>query len=213
MDRLNDVTQMIATYTDQLERYEALSTWSALLTVICILAIIIFAGSLIVKGSNARDVDREGYSFVLTCLFLMIPSITTLYLYIFTMNMRKVALFRGYLGFLENQWNVLVGSDMMRFDLQIIDRYFSPQVFPVNGLGPAVMTVFLIFSFVLGFGMALHFAGRLQTRVARKGLKLVICVLGIVCLLFNGMCCYYLTINDAVVNSVLESCGEARALE
>lgn len=207
MDMLSDVAQMIATYTEQLERYEALSTWCALLTVICILAVIIFAGSLIVKGRNGKDTDREGYHFVLTCLFLTIPSITTLYLYIFAMNMRKVALFRGYLGFLENQWNVLAGSDIMRFNLQIIDRYFSPQVFPVNGLGPAVMALFLALSLVFGFGMAIHFAGRLQTPAMKRGLKLLTCVLGVICLLFNGMCCYYLTTNDAVLHSVLESCG------
>lgn len=207
MDMLSDVAQMIVTYTEQLERYEALSTWCALLTVICILAVIIFAGSLIVKGRNGKDTDREGYHFVLTCLFLTIPSITTLYLYIFAMNMRKVALFRGYLGFLENQWNVLAGSDIMRFNLQIIDRYFSPQVFPVNGLGPAVMALFLALSLVFGFGMAIHFASRLQTPAMKRGLKLLTCVLGVICLLFNGMCCYYLTTNDAVLHSVPESCG------
>lgn len=207
MDMLSDVAQMIVTYTEQLERYEALSTWCALLTVICILAVIIFAVSLIVKGRNGKDTDREGYHFVLTCLFLTIPSITTLYLYIFAMNMRKVALFRGYLGFLENQWNVLAGSDIMRFNLQIIDRYFSPQVFPVNGLGPAVMALFLALSLVFGFGMAIHFASRLQTPAMKRGLKLLTCVLGVICLLFNGMCCYYLTTNDAVLHSVLESCG------
>lgn len=213
MEMRNDVAQMIAVYTEQLERYETLSTWCALLTVICILTVIIFAGSLIVKGSGGQDVDREGYHFVLTCLFLTIPSIATLYLYIFAMNMRKVALFRGYLGFLENRWNALAGSGMMRFDLQIIDRYFSAKAFPVNGMGPAVMMLFLALSFVFGFGMAIHFAGRLRTTALRKGLKLLTCVLGVVCLLFNGMCCYYLTTNDAVVNSVLESCGAERLPE
>lgn len=102
---------MITTYTEQLERYEALSIWCALFTVICILDVILFTGYLIVKGRDGQIVDREGYHFVLTCLFLSIPFITTLYLYIFAMNMRKVALFRGYLIFLENQWNVLAGSE------------------------------------------------------------------------------------------------------
>lgn len=206
MDMLNDVAQMIDSYTGQIERYESLSTWCAVFTVICIFAVILFAGSLIVKSSDRRDGNRDGYHFVLTCLFLTIPSITTLYLYIFAMNMRKVALFRGYLGFLENRWNVLAGSNTMLFDLQIIDQFFSPKVFPVNGLGPAVMALFLALSFVFGFGMAMYFAGRLWNLAARKGLKLLICVLGIVCLLFDGICCYYLTTNDAVVKSVLESC-------
>lgn len=213
MDRLNDIVQMIVTYTEQIERYESLSTWCALLTIICILAVFIFTASLIVKNNGRSDCGREGYNLVLSGLFLTIPSITTLYLYTFAMNMRKVALFRGYLSFLENQWNAIADSEMMLFDSRIINKFFSSQTFLVNGLGPAVMTVFLVLAVVLGFGLSFYFACKLQNTTAKKGMKLLTCVLGIVCILFNGICCYYLTTNDSVVKEVLEDCQTGLFLE
>lgn len=206
MDRLNDITQMIGFYTEQIERYESLSTWCALLIIICILAVLMFAGSLIVKNNGKNDCDREKYNLILSGLFLTIPSITTLYLYTFAMNMRKVALFRGYLSFLEKQWNTMAGAEMMLFDSQIIDKFFSPQAFPVNGLGPAVMSLFLVLSAVLGFGLCFYFTCKVQSPTVRKSMKLLACVLGIACILFNGLCCYYLTTNDSVVKAVLEDC-------
>lgn len=206
MDRLNDIVQMISSYTEQIERYESLSTWCALLTIMCILAVLFFAGSLIVKRNGKKDRDREGYNLILSGLFLIIPSITTLYLYIFAMNMRKVALFRGYLSFLENQWNDMAGVEVMLFDARIINKFFSPQAFLVNGLGPVVMTLFLALSVALGFGLSFYFVCKLQNSTAKKGMKILICVLGIVCILFNGICCYFLTTNDSVVKSVLEDC-------
>ena len=197
---------MIISYTEQVERYESLSTWCALLTMICILAAIIFACSLIWRSSGRSDCGGDRHSLVLSGLFLTIPSMTTLYLYTFAMNMRKVALFRGYLAFLENQWNALASSETMLFDSLLIDKFLSPGTFLVNGLGPAVMALFLALSAVIGFGLAYYFACKIQHAAARKGVKLLVCTLGIVCILFNGLCCYYLTTNDSVVKEVLEDC-------
>ncbi|MDE7445111.1 MAG: hypothetical protein K2N15_05315 [Lachnospiraceae bacterium] len=213
MDRLNDMAQMISSYTEQIERYESLSTWCALLTIICILAVLIFAGSLVVKNHDRIECSREGYNLILSGLFLTIPSITTLYLYTFAMNMRKVALFRGYLSFLENQWNVMADSEMMLFDSRIINKFFSPQAFLVNGLGPVVMTVFMVISVFLGLGLSFYFACRLQNSTVKRGMKLLICVWGIVCILFSGICCYYLTVNDSVVKEVFEECQTGLLLE
>ena len=206
MDRLNDIVQMIGFYTEQIERYESLSTWCALLIIICILAVLIFTSSLIVKNNGRSDGDRGRYNLILSGLFLTIPSIITLYLYTFAMNMRKVALFRGYLSFLENQWNAMADSEVMLFDSQIINKFFSVQTFPVNGLGPTVMTLFLVLSAVIGFGLSFYFACKIQDSKAKRGMKLLTCVLGIVCIWFNGICCYYLTTNDAVVKAVIETC-------
>lgn len=75
MDRLNDMVQMIGFYTEQIERYESLSTWCAMITIICILVVLIFTSSLIVKNNGRRDCDRDGYNLILSGLFLTIPSI------------------------------------------------------------------------------------------------------------------------------------------
>lgn len=206
MDRLNDVAQMIGFYMEQIERYESLSTWCALLTIICILVVLIFAGTVLIKNSDKSEYNKAGNNLILSGMFLIIPSIVTLYLYVFTMNMRKVALFRGYLSFLENQWNAMAGGKIMLFDSLIINKFFSPQSFLVNGLGPAVMVLFLVLSAVLGYGLSFYFACKVQKSKIKNGMKLLICVLGIACVLFNGLCCFYLVSNDSVVKAVIEDC-------
>lgn len=206
MDKINNITQMIDSYTEQIERYESLSTWCSLLTVICILAVIIFAEYMIVKNNGRSDCNAAGNNLILSGLFLTIPSITTLYLYIFAMNMRKVALFRGYLKFLEIQWNTMADSEIMLFNSQIIDKFLSTRVFPVNGLGPVVMALFLVLAVVIGFGLSFYFSCKIQNFAVKRGMKLLICILGIVCILFSSTCCYYLAANDIVVKKVFEDC-------
>lgn len=104
-------------------------------------------------------------------------------MYIFAMNMRKVAFFRGYLSFLESQWNRLAGDDRMLFDLGIMNQFFSMETFPVNGLGPAVMVLFLLVSLILGFGLAGYFSNKLQNSLLKRGMRLLICIVGIMCVI------------------------------
>ena len=39
MEQLNGITEMINSYTDQLERYESLSTWYAAFSAVCIMVV------------------------------------------------------------------------------------------------------------------------------------------------------------------------------
>jgi heme/copper-type cytochrome/quinol oxidase subunit 2 len=205
-DKTNDIVQMIDSYTDQIERYENISTWFAAFSVICILGVIIMAIFLLVRYRNEDDQNRSLYDCILSAIFLIIPSITTLYLYVFSMNMRKVALYRGYLSFLEQRWNVLAGEEVMLFDSQVIKEFFSFNSFLVNGMGPVVMAVFIIFSIVIGFGMSIHFVKKLKQSKIKNVLRIMLCVVTIVCILFDGLCTYYLSTNDNVTRSVVEYC-------
>ena len=205
-DKTNDIVQMIDSYTDQIERYENISTWFAAFSVICILGVIIMAIFLLVRYRNEDDQNRSLYDCILSEIFLIIPSITTLYLYVFSMNMRKVALYRGYLSFLEQRWNVLAGEEVMLFDSQVIKEFFSFNSFLVNGMGPVVMAVFIIFSIVIGFGMSIHFVKKLKQSKIKNVLRIMLCVVTIVCILFDGLCTYYLSTNDNVTRSVVEYC-------
>lgn len=205
-DKTNDIVQMIDSYTNQIERYENISTWFAAFSVICILGVIIMAIFLLVRYRNEDDQNRSLYDCILSAIFLIIPSITTLYLYVFSMNMRKVALYRGYLSFLEQRWNVLAGEEVMLFDSQVIKEFFSFNSFLVNGMGPVVMAVFIIFSIVIGFGMSIHFVKKLKQSKIKNVLRIMLCVVTIVCILFDGLCTYYLSTNDNVTRSVVEYC-------
>ena len=202
-NKTTDIIEVINSYTNQIERYENLSTWFAAFCVACILAVIVIAAFLILKREKSKH-GIETYNIILSGIFLTIPSITTLYLYVFAMNMRKVALYRGYLGFLERQWNSIAGADIMLFDEKIMGTFFSLRSFLVNGLGPVVMAVFIVISMVLGFGLSIYFQRKLKESVLKKILKLLFCVLLMVCVLFNGLCTYYLSINESVTEAVID---------
>lgn len=208
-DRTDNIAQMIEVYTQQIERYENLSTWYAAFVVVCVLAIIAMAIFLILNRKKQDNGSREIYNASLSGIFLLIPSITTLYLYVFSMNMRKVALYRGYLAFLEEQWNSLEGLEIMLFDGEIIKRFFPIQNFLVNGLGPVVMAVFIILSLIIGFGLSIYFEKQLKASKIKKSLQLLLGILIIVCVLFDGICTYYLTNNDYTTDAVVNYCEKA----
>lgn len=205
-DKTNDIVQMIDSYTDQIERYENISTWFAAFSIVCILGVIITAIFLLVRYRNESNQNRSLYECILSAVFLIIPSITTLYLYVFSMNMRKVALYRGYLSFLEQRWNAIAGEDVMLFDSQVIKEFFSFNSFLVNGLGPVVMGIFVVFSLVIGFGLSIHFVRKLKQSKIKSVLKTMLCVIATVCILFDGLCTYYLSTNDNVTRSVVDYC-------
>ena len=203
-NKATDLMQAIGTYTDQLERYEDLSTWFAAFIAGCILIVLITAAFLLLgQGTERGRVTRNG---ILSGLFSVIPALVTLYLYTFAMNMRKVALYRGYISFLERQWNELCGSDLMLFSDKVMGRFFSFQSFLVNGLGPVVMAFFVILALALGFGLSVYFLRRLPASRMKEAMKVLICVVMVVCVLFNGLCVYYLSTNDAVVAQTIAYC-------
>lgn len=206
----SNITTMIKLYTTQIERYESQSTWFAAFSIVCILLTIILSVHLFLKRENTHANQRMSYNMSLSAILLVIPSIITLYLYVFAMNMRKVALYRGYLSFLEDQWNMQAESEEMLFDNEIIGRFFSFKEFLVNGLGPVVMVLFLLFAIVIGFGLSIYFERQLQDSVIKKGLRFMIVFLMVICISFNGICSYYLCTNDSVSKSVTEYCEEQR---
>lgn len=155
--QMNGIIEIINIYTNQIERYEALSTWFAAFYIISLLLLLFFSGILLLRRAKWRDDPRNLTAGMLSVVFLGIPMLTTLYLYVFAMNMRKVALFRGYLSFLEEYWNQLSGLEVMVFNEEIIGAFFSFQSFLVNGLGPAVMSIFIVIALGGAFGLSIYF--------------------------------------------------------
>ena len=174
MEQANGIIQMIDSYTDQIERYESLSTWFAAFSMICVMAVLLIAVALILRRNRDDGRNSSFYHLVLSGLFLLIPTIATLYLYVFAMNMRKVAMYRGCLSFLEEQWNALAGTEAMLFDGGIVKEFFSFQSFLVNGLGPAVMSTFIVLTFVIGFGLSIHFLRKLDRSTVRTWMTVLL---------------------------------------
>lgn len=204
----DNIIRMINTYTEQIERYENMSTWYAAFCAVCILTVFIIAIFLLLRHQKEDVGHRQPYYISLSAIFLLVPSIVTLYLYTFAMNMRKVALYRGYLCFLERRYNSLSRMEIMLFDNGIIDTYFSFNSFLVNGLGPVVMAFFVILALTVGFMASLYFARKIDSAKVKGRFKICIAVLALVCLFFDGLCTYYLSINDSVVASVISYCEQ-----
>lgn len=212
MDQTKGIIQMIDSYTDQIERYESLSIWFAAFSMICILAVLLTAVTLILRRNRDNSKSSSFYHLVLSGLFLLIPTTATLYLYVFAMNMRKVAMYRGYLSFLEEQWNALIGAETMFFDKGIVKEFFSFQSFLVNGLGPAAMSIFIVLTFVIGFGLSIYFLRKLSSSKTKLWMTILLSVLLVVCVSFSGLCAYYLSVNDSVVASVIQYCRNVNGL-
>lgn len=206
-DQTSDIIQIIESYTDQIARYEILSTWYAAFCAICIFLTLVLALWIALHRKHGLSAGKF-YTLTLSGTFLIIPVITTLYLYTFSMNMRKVAIYRGYLSFLEQKWNVFAGAEILMFDNRLVQRFLSFDSFYVNGLGPAVMAVFVLLTLALGFGLALRFLRQLPSSREKFILQILVGILAVICVSFNGLCTYYLSINDRVVESVVTYCEE-----
>ena len=198
---VSDIVQLIIEYTRQIEKYENISTYYSAICLGGIWLTALFIIHLLVQ--RQKESAQEIYDKAISTLCLLPPAITTLYLYTFTMNMRKVAMFRGYLGYLENLRNSLVNSPITTFDQELVTHFLEAKSFPVNGLGPAVMGIFVILSLIIGFRLSVYFGHKVVSSEFKKWHKIIFYVLLIVCVLFNIMCIYYLSTNDRVVDEVM----------
>lgn len=197
----SDIVQLIIEYTRQVEKYESVSTYYSAICLGGILATALFIVCLLAR--RQKEAAREIYDKALCALCLLPPVITTLYLYTFAMNMRKVAMFRGYLGYLENLRNSLADYPVTSFDQELVTQFLGAGSFLVNGLGPAVMGIFVILSFVIGFRLSAYFGQKVTSSEFKKWQKIIFWVLLIVCTLFDIMCVYYLSVNDRVAGEAL----------
>lgn len=198
---VSEIIQLIIEYTRQVEKYENVSTYYSAICLGGIWATMLFIIYLLVR--RQKESEQEIYDKAISALCLLPPVITTLYLYTFAMNMRKVAMFRGYLGYLENLWNSLTDYSVKTFDQELVAQFLGAGSFPVNGCGPAVMGIFVILSLVIGFCLSAYFGRKVASSKFRKWQKIIFYVLLVVCVLFDVMCVYYLSINDGVVDEVL----------
>ncbi len=199
---ISEIVQLIIEYTRQVEKYESVSTYYSAICLGGIWATTLFIIYLLVR--RQKESAQEIFDKVISTLCLLPPAITTLYLYTFAMNMRKVAMFRGYLGYLENLRNSLADYSVMAFDQELVTQFLGAGSFPVNGWGPAVMGIFVILSLVIGFRLSAYFGQKVTSSEFKKWQKIIFYVLLIVCVLFDIMCVYYLSINDRVVDEVLQ---------
>lgn len=202
---VSDIVQLIVEYTRQVEKYENISTYYAAICLGGIWATALFIACLLVRRQKVSA--QEIYNKVISALCLLPPAIATLYLYTFAMNMRKVAMYRGYLGYLENLRDSLSDFPVMGFDKELVAQFLGAGSFPVNGLGPAVMGIFVMICVVISFGLSAYFGREVTSPIFKKWQKVIFYILLIVCVLFDILCVYYLSINDQIVDEVIKQCA------
>ena len=111
------LVKQISLYTMQLEEYDRLSANYMLICVGFVLVILLAVAFLLIKGTfNSQKISSksDNNSGIIALLFLTIPMITVLYMYVFSMQCRKVAIYRGYLGYLEDQLSNKIGRASWR---------------------------------------------------------------------------------------------------
>lgn len=207
------IVEQIKEYTSQLELYERTSTYYS---AVCMIAVIILIGiivQIIIRLAkdhqySQNDKCNSACYKILPVLFLMIPSIAELYLYTFAMNMRKVAMYRGYLSFLENKLNHLTGSETALFDSKLVDRFLSPDHFFTNGIGPVAMGSFLIAAILGSFIFAIYYTRLINDGMYKKIMKLCIICSALMTMIFDSIYIYSLSINGNIVKEVGQFCIE-----
>lgn len=100
--------------------------------------------NLIMKQGNIKN-------FIISLLFCSITAIQTLFIYIFAINCRKVAIFRGYLNYLEGYYNNITNTNIHNFNPDIIDSFFRSvdtgipgKTFFSNIYGPIALCIFMV---------------------------------------------------------------------
>ena len=155
----------------------------------------------------------------ISLLFLIIPMIVMLYLYVFSMQCRKVAIYRGYLWYLEDELNKKIETKVL-FDNGIVDKFIggfpptalSPEQFLTNRLGPVVMGMFVLGIYIVSFAFADYFSNwkveRMWGSRFYRYYRFWFLLLLLACSGFSLVCMYDLCVNGTVVEEVHRYCVE-----
>lgn len=200
--RVEELIGAITLYTNQLEDYDK-SNFNTCMTCIGFVGgLIAVVGAILCTSSNNNNniFLNEAVSVVL----LLIPLIVTLFLYNFSMNCRRSALFSGYVQFLEECLNKEFGRKDMLYSNYVIPKYYAR--FAVNKYGPIAMSLFLLFLYYFSFRISLIFANRSVNKDFITVYKCGWVILLVFCTVFDTMYVISLARNNKIMEKVKEDC-------
>ena len=200
--RVDELMAAITLYTTQLEDYDK-SNFNACMTCIG------FVGGLIavVGAILCTSLNNNNNSFLneaVSIILLLIPLIVTLFLYNFSMNCRRSALFRGYIQFLEECLNKELGKNDMLYSKFLIPEYYAK--FPVNRFGPFAMILFLLMLYIFSFFISSTFACRSIYTEFVTAYKWGMRILLVFCTSFSVLYVVSLARNDIVIKNTKKAC-------
>lgn len=136
---MDEMINLISSYTSELESLD-LANQNHITTCLGLILVVIGAiatmAGIAKKGNTSPSIYKS-----ISGLFMTIPVISTLYVAILTMNTRKVAVYRGYLIYLEQEYNK--NSDAIRQRLNTSALDFISRNSNQNPVG-SVMNSFIV---------------------------------------------------------------------
>lgn len=185
---------MVELYTEQVEKYESQNTTFSLGS-IAFLGVLLGIIIGLVNISKGEPQQLQSLKYRIISLFsLSIPIATTFVLFTLSLNMQKVALFRGYLYYLNSALNALLGTNDMMFDNNIIGDYMGPR-FWTNSFGPFALGAFVIFIFAISIYTSLYFYRLAPTKRFAHLYRSVMIPTVIICTL-----CCFIFMRDLILN-------------
>ena len=201
---VSTITELIRLYTSEAETYDR-SSFNACIGCFGIVGgIFTVLATLFTSGSGGFGVAKTiGYVLV-----MVVPSIVALFMYIFAMNCRRVAMYRGCLKYLEETLNTKIKRNIAVYSLKVIPRYMDE--FHLNKYGPIAMVVFTVLAILLSLFVGLNSVKNLTFE--GEGVKYLVFVALIVYMAFCLLVCVLamggLVKNGQVSEMIYQQCCE-----
>lgn len=205
--------EQISLYSDQLEEYDranssfvmtCIAFWGVIFgIVITLLARRKDKGGKAISNEKNMQVDKA-----LSMLFLTLPAIMTLCLYVFCIQCRRVAFFRGYLRYLEEEISKRIEVPLL-FNDGIVGKFLGE--FYTNRFGPVVMIAFIFAIIAAGLVFSYRYSKDISQWAGTSCIQkmvyyFVLRVLPIISIAACALFTYDLLINDRIVEEVYQYC-------
>lgn len=190
-DKANVLTQILITYTAQLEEMDRFSS-NFLISVLSIATAIVAA--IFALSGNNNDLNHL-FSFI----YLIIPCFCMAILYYFALMNRRVAIYRGSCAAIEKELLKITGSNRINLHGELFTKYYNTNGVVKSGaklIGPGFEALFLIMLLCICFIEAYKLGGE------STGFK----VIWIIILVSSVSVCYFcgkdILGNDAILEEI-----------
>jgi len=203
-----DIISLIVSYTSELEALDQLNN-TYLMTCIgvvgAILGIIATAFSM-GKGNFKTQLYR-----MVPFLFLSIPVVGCAFLCVVTLNCRKVAMYRGYLAYLETTYNKIEGNIPQYYNTntqQFLSKWWFNN--PNGSMMNRMIDIAFVFLIIILLVLCFYFAAKTcknadgyGSKSLKKYFPIIYAFVLIGCIVICATSCYDLLINSVTFDKVL----------
>lgn len=223
---MQDIINLIIQYTTQVESLDQLNNTYIMTCAGFIGVILGIIGSLISRENNHikknKTINLTTYKYIAS-LFMSIPIVECIFICVSTLNCRKVAIYRGYLVYLEEQYNSILQDGVPQgFNsnaLNYLSKWSSQNTegSVVNRAVVVICCIILIAVFIASVFLGFKYLRKSHIETKRKSRKytstetiMYIAFIVIVILFFTSviLSAYDLVFNDVNIKEVSEQLKE-----